>query len=280
MTIQQAPLSPVISMANGLSIPQLGLGTWPMRGKEAADAVRNAIEIGYRHVDTAEAYENEDGVGAGIRAAGLPREQIFVTTKFNKQWHSRAGVRQACEASLKRLGLEYIDMYLIHWPNPHQDRYVEAFEGILELVNDGLVRSAGVSNFKPAHLERLFAKGLKPQMNQIQLDPYRPRPESVKANSEHGIVTESWSPLDRDGGLLKEAVIAKLAEELGRTKGQVVLRWHVQKGYVTVPKSGNPQRQFENLDIFGFTLSEAQVAALDALRNDSVKIEDSDVFGH
>lgn len=280
MTKQQAPLSPVIPMANGLSIPQLGLGTWPMRGQEAADAVRSAIEIGYRHIDTAEAYENEEGVGAGIRAAGVPRDQLFVTTKFNRQWHGRASVRTACEGNLRRLGLEYIDMLLIHWPNPDQDRYVEAFEGMMELVHDGLIRSAGVSNFKPAHLARLFERGLTPQMNQIQLDPYRPRPESVKADSEHGILTESWSPLDRDGGLLKEPAIGEIADELGRTKGQVVLRWHVQKGYVTVPKSGNPQRQFENLNIFDFTLTGPQMSALDALKKDSAKIEDSDVFGH
>ena len=269
-----------IRLPDGLEIPQLGLGTWPLKGPQAANAVRSAIELGYRLIDTAEAYENEEAVGEGIRSSGVAREQLFITTKFNRQWHSRTGVRQACEASLRRLRTDYIDLYLIHWPNPKQDRYVEAFEGMLDLVQAGLIRSAGVSNFKPQHLERLLTRGLRPQLNQIQLDPYRPRAQEVSFHQQHGIVTESWSPLDRDGGLLHEGVVATIAQELSRSAAQVVLRWHVQKGFVTVPKSGDPQRQRDNLDIFNFELTSAQMGQLDALADNTARIEDSDIFGH
>lgn len=251
-----------------------------MRDAEARRAVRTAINNGYRLIDTAEAYENEEAVGEGIRTSRIPREQVFVTTKFNKEWHSRTSVRKACEASLRRLKMEYIDLYLIHWPNPQQDRYVEAFEGMLELVDAGLIRVAGVSNFKPTHLQRLFAVGLRPQLNQIQLDPYRPRLDDVAFNHQHGILIESWSPLDRDGGLLKEPLVLSLARELEKTPAQIVLRWHVQKGYVTVPKSANPQRQLENLDVFRFALTQEQMSLLDELHRNDAEIVNSDVFGH
>ncbi|MDE1178283.1 MAG: aldo/keto reductase [Edaphobacter sp.] len=272
--------APKLTMTDGHAIPLLGLGTWPMRDAEARRAVREALNNGYRLIDTAEAYENEEAVGEGIRTSRVPRDQVFLTTKFNREWHSRAGVRQACEASLRRLKMEYIDLYLIHWPNPKQDRYVEAFEGMMELIEAGLIRSAGVSNFKPAHLQRLFAAGFFPQLNQIQLDPFRPRLEDVAFHRQHGIVVETWSPLDRDGSLLKEPVVLSLARELNKTPGQVVLRWHVQKGYVTVPKSANPQRQSENLHLFDFVLSPEQVAQLDGLARTDAEIVDSDVFGH
>lgn len=272
--------APRLTMMNGATIPVLGLGTWPMRDEEARQAVRTALNNGYRLIDTAEAYENEEAVGEGIRTSRIPREEVFLTTKFNREWHSRAGVRKACEASLRRLKMEYIDLYLIHWPNPKQDRYVEAFEGMMELVEKGLIRSAGVSNFKPAHLQRLIAAGLFPQVNQIQLDPYRPRVDDVAFHQQHGIVVETWSPLDRDGSLLKEPVVLSIAQQLSKTPGQIVLRWHVQKGYVTVPKSANPQRQLENLNLFDFTLSPEQIAQLNGLVRADAEIVDSDVVGH
>lgn len=269
-----------IPLPNGLEIPQIGLGTWPLKGPQATHAVRSAIELGYRLIDTAEAYENEEAVGEGLRSSGVAREQLFITTKLNREWHSRAGVRQACEASLRRLRTSYIDLFLIHWPNPRQDRYVEAFEAMMELVEAGLIRSAGVSNFKPQHLERLLALDLHPQLNQIQLDPYRPRVAEVDFHQKHRIVTESWSPLDRDGGLLREGIVARIAQELSRSAAQVVLRWHVQKGFVTVPKSGDPRRQRDNLDIFNFELTAAHLARLDALADNTARIEDSDIVGH
>jgi 2,5-diketo-D-gluconate reductase A len=272
--------APELQLRGAVRIPQLGLGTWPLRGAEATRAIAAAIEVGYRLIDTAEAYENEEAVGEGIRVSGISREKVFITTKFDKNWHSRLGVRKACEASLRRLGLDYIDLYLIHWPNPQQDRYVEAFEGMMELVDAGLIRAAGVSNFKPKHLERLFVAGLFPVLNQIQLDPYRPRKDEVDIHRQYHIVTESWSPLDRAGGMMEEPTIRSIVHEVNRTSAQVVLRWHMQKGYIAVPKSGDPRRQAENLDIFDFELSNRQMIALDSLADPEARIEDSDIFGH
>lgn len=178
MNIAPAPL---ITLSNGVRMPQLGLGTWPMNDAEAAETVARALDIGYRLIDTAENYENERGVGEGIRRAGVAREEVFVTTKFNRKWHSIDGARQACEASLERLGLEYIDLFLVHWPNPDQGRYIEAFEGLVKLQEAGLVRAIGTSNFKPAHLQRLFDAGLCPQ---VKPDP--PRPLACTRRSRRG----------------------------------------------------------------------------------------------
>ena len=269
-----------VALAGGVQLPQMGLGTWPMNDDEAAVAVKSALQIGYRHLDTAENYRNEVGVGQGIRDSGVAREEIFVTTKFNKEWHSVEGARTACEASLKRLGLDYVDLLLIHWPNPAQDRYVQAFEGLLKLRDAGLVHAVGVSNFKVAHLQKLFDAGLTPQVNQIELSPTRPRKELVALNRAHGIVTESWSPLDRGGDLLKADAIQKAAAAHGVTPAQVVLRWHVQQGLVAIPKSADPDRQRLNLDVFGFALSAAEMAAIDALEQPEPKLLDADRFGH
>ena len=269
-----------VALAGGVQLPQMGLGTWPMNDDEAAVAVKSALQIGYRHLDTAENYRNEVGVGQGIRDSGVAREEVFVTTKFNKEWHSIEGARTACEASLKRLGLDYVDLLLIHWPNPAQDRYVQAFEGLLKLRDAGLVRAVGVSNFKVAHLQKLFDAGLTPQVNQIELSPTRPRKELVALHRAHGIVTESWSPLDRGGDLLKADLIQKAAAAHGVTPAQVVLRWHVQQGLVAIPKSADPERQRLNLDVFGFALSAAEMAAIDALEQPDPKLLDADRFGH
>lgn len=272
--------APSISLSDGHAIPQLGLGTWPLQGDEAAHAVCTALHVGYRLIDTAENYENEEAVGRGLHQSGVPREQIFLTTKFNRQWHSRAGVHEACRASLKRLQTDYLDLFLIHWPNPEQNRYVEAFQGMAELVQQGLVRSIGVSNFKPAHLERLLAAGLVPVLNQIQLDPYRQRRDAVDFNTRHGIVTESWSPLDRMSGLLAEPAIVAAAQAHQRTTSQIVLRWHIQNRYVCVPKSASETHQRENLSIFDFALTAEEMAALNALYRPTATLLDSDVFGH
>ena len=269
-----------VALAGGGQLPQMGLGTWPMNDDEAAVAVKSALQIGYRHLDTAENYRNEVGVGQGIRDSGVAREEVFVTTKFNKEWHSVEGARTACEASLKRLGLDYVDLLLIHWPNPAQDRYVQAFEGLLKLRDAGLVHAVGVSNFKVAHLQKLFDAGLTPQVNQIELSPTRPRKELVALHRAHGIVTESWSPLDRGGDLLKADAIQKAAAAHGVTPAQVVLRWHVQQGLVAIPKSADPERQRLNLDVFGFALSAAEMAAIDALEQPEPKLLDADRFGH
>lgn len=273
-------LAPTLRLLNGVEMPQLGLGTWPMEDAEAARAVSGAIDLGYRLIDTAENYRNEAGVGEGIRRSGVPRAEIFLTTKFNREWHSRAGVRQACAASLKRLGLDYIDLLLIHWPNPDQGRYLEAFQAMQDLVQEGLIRAAGVSNFKPAHLETLFAAGLVPVVNQIQLDPYLRRDDVVAIHEARGIVTESWSPLGRQGEIMADPVVAEIAAAHGRSAGQVILRWHVQQGFATTPKSSDPTRQRANLDIFSFTLSEGEMARMNGLARPDMPVVDADIFGH
>lgn len=273
-------LAPTVTLANGVKMPQLGLGTWPMNDAEAAVAVAQAIQIGYRLIDTAENYQNERGVGEGIRNSGIAREEIFVTTKFNRKWHSIEGARQACEASLERLGLDYIDLLLVHWPNPDQNRYVEAFQGLVKLLEAGVVRAIGTSNFKPAHLQRLFDLGLVPHLNQIQLDPYHRRDDLVAIHREKGIVTEAWRPLGCGNTMLQDPVVTRIAQAHGRTPAQVLLRWQVQQGFVTTPKSADAKRQAENLDVFSFALSEADMAALNQLGRHDPEMLDADSFGH
>jgi 2,5-diketo-D-gluconate reductase A len=262
-------------------MPRLGLGTWPMDDAEAEVAVARAIETGYRLIDTAYKYGNETGVGRGLRAAGVPREELFVTTKLNGEWHGEAEAQQAFAASAERLGLEYVDLYLIHWPMPWQDRYVDAWRGLLRLLADGRVRAIGTSNFKPAHLDRLYAEtGVFPDVNQIQLSPPVARPEARRYHREHGIATQSWSPLGRGGDLLAEPAVTTVAERYGRTPAQVVLRWHLELGLNPVPKSSDPRRMRDNLDVFDFTLTADEVAAVSALDQGEKVADDSDTTGH
>ncbi|HRP23870.1 MAG TPA: aldo/keto reductase [Thauera sp.] len=272
--------APTLTLLNGVRIPQLGLGTWPMNDAECALTVAAALQMGYRHIDTAENYENERGVGEGIRNSGVAREEVFVTTKFNRKWHSVDGARQACEASLERLGLDYIDLLLVHWPNPDQDRYVEAFQGLVKLLEAGVVRAIGTSNFKPAHLQRLFDLGLVPHLNQIQLDPYHLRDDLVAIHRERGIVTGAWRPLGCGNAMLADPVITAIAARHGRTSAQIVLRWLVQQGFVATPKSSNPTRMAQNLAIFDFALSDAEMAALGKLDRPDPEMFDADSFGH
>jgi 2,5-diketo-D-gluconate reductase A len=272
--------APTVTLSRGAEMPLLGLGTARTDDAEAAEAVRSAIETGYRLIDTAENYGNERGVGQGIRDAAIPREELFVTTKFNKRWHSLEGPRQAAEASLERLGLEYVDLLLIHWPNPGQDRYVEAWQGLVKLLDGGLVRAVGVSNFKPRHLERLIDEtGEAPDVNQINLNPYAARTTSHAFHLQHGIVTEAWSPI-RPANLLREPVVTEIAARRGATPAQVVLRWITQRGIVTVPKSSSPERQRENLESFGIQLTPQDLDAISALDRGENHVTDSDEFGH
>lgn len=277
---ERTAVSPKVTLANGVEMPQLGLGTWPMDDAEAARVIPRAIEIGYRLIDTAENYANETGVGAGIRACGLDRSEIFVTTKFNRRWHGVDLVREALEASLRRLGTDYVDLFLVHWPNPDQDRYVEACQGLVRLLETGKVRAIGTSNFKPAHLQRLFDLGLVPHVNQIQLDPWHRRDDLVALHRRHGIVTESWRPLGMGGAMLADPVVAAIAARHGRTAVQVLLRWQVQQGFVTCPKSSDPVRLAQNLALFDFTLTAGEMAQLDALDRPDPGMFDADSFGH
>lgn len=272
--------APTLTLANGLPMPQLGLGTWPMNDAEAAVTVEAALRMGYRLIDTAENYENERGVGEGIRNSGVARSEIFVTTKFNRKWHSIDGARAACEASLERLGLDCIDLLLVHWPNPDQGRYVEAYQGLVRLLEAGLVKSIGTSNFKPAHLQKLFDLGLVPHLNQIQLDPYHLRDDLVAIHREKGIVTGAWRPLGCGNAMLADPVISSVAQRHGRTTAQVILRWLTQQGFVATPKSSNPTRMAQNLDIFDFTLSADEMALLGTLDRPDPEMFDADSFGH
>ena len=275
-------LAPTVDLLHGAAMPRLGLGTAGPGDAAIERAVIDALEVGYRSFDTAENYGNERGVGAGLRASGIARGDVFVTTKLNKKWHGRDLVAEALDASLERLGLDYVDLYLIHWPNPAQDRYVEAWEGLVGLLEAGRVRAIGTSNFKPAHLERIIAAtGVAPDVNQIELSPWHTRETSRAYGNEHGIVTESWSPLGGGGAhILDEPVVAALAETYGRSPAQVVLRWHMELGLVTVPKASSPDRMRQNLEIFDFTLSAEDVAALSALDRGEAAAVDSDRFGH
>jgi 2,5-diketo-D-gluconate reductase A len=268
-------------LRHGAQMPQLGLGTWPMSNKEAERAIVTAAEAGYRLFDTAYAYGNEEGVGRGLRACGVPREELFVTTKLNGEWHGVEGAQEAWAASTKRLGVDYIDLFLIHWPLPRQDRFVDAVRGLAKLLEDGRVRGIGGSNFKPAHLDRVLAEsGIIPDVNQIQLSPYTTRDEARAYHAEHGIVTQSWSPLGLGRELLRDPVILEIAGRHDKSAAQVVLRWHIQLGLSVVPKSANPQRMVENIEVYDFELSDDEVAALSALDRGEAFADDSDVIGH
>jgi 2,5-diketo-D-gluconate reductase A len=258
------PQIPTITLNDGAEIPQLGFGVFQIPPAETAQAVATALELGYRHVDTAAIYGNEREVGEAIAASGIPREQLYVTTKLwnGDQGHDSALL--AYDESVRKLGSD-ADLYLIHWPTPARDRYVETWRALERLQSAGRVRSIGVSNFQPPHLRRLFAEtGVVPAVNQIELHPYLQQPALRAFHAEHGIVTEAWSPLAQ-GRVLKEPVLVAIAEARGRTTAQVVLRWQLQLGNVVFPKSVTRARVAENLELFDFELSDAEMAQIATL---------------
>ena len=275
-------LAPLIELNDGHFIPQLGLGTWPLDDDQAATAVVQALEVGYRHIDTAVKYGNERGVGNGIRAGGVDRGELFITTKLDGQFQGEEKAAEGLEGSLRRLGLDYVDLLLIHWPLPARDEYVSTWRTFERLQSEGKVRSIGVSNFKPAHLERLMAEtDVVPAVNQIQLSPAITRSAEREFHREHGIVTESYSPLGGSGAdLLSAPILTQLGEKHGKTPGQLVLRWHIQQGLVTIPKTANPDRMSENMDVFDFTLDPQDLAELAILDDGPGAGNDSDVTGH
>lgn len=273
-------LAPTVQLCNRVEMPKLGLGTSPLNDEEAASAVESALELGYRLIDTAENYGNERGVGEGLRNSGVPREEVFITTKINRESHGVEGAWQACERSMQRMGLDYIDLLLVHWPNPDQNLFVEAFRGLVDMLEQGKVRAVGTSNFKASHLQQLYEAGFTPNVNQIQLDPYHRQEEVLAVHPEYAIVTQAWRPLGRGTGLLQDPLITSIAARLGRTPSQIVLRWHMQHDYAVVVKSANPQHQAENLDVFDFSLSPADMIELDSLGRHDPDMLDSDVFGH
>ncbi|MEU0915490.1 aldo/keto reductase [Streptomyces althioticus] len=251
---------PQHTLNDGTTIPALGLGTWPMDDAEAERAVTTALEAGYRLIDTAANYRNETGVGRAVAGAGVPREEIVVTTKLPGRHHGYEETLASFEESRARLGLEYVDLYLIHWPLPRVDRYVDSWKAMVKLREDGLVRSIGVSNFTPAHIERLEKEtGVLPSVNQVELHPFFPQDELRAHHADKGVLTESWSPLGRGSQLLDDLAVAAVADAHDVTPAQAVLRWHLQLGALPVPKSSDPERQRANLDVFGFELDEAQM---------------------
>lgn len=236
-----------------LSIPQLGFGVWQVPDAEVESAVATALEVGYRHIDTARIYGNERGVGRALAAAGVDREDVFVTTKLWNDDHRN--VAAAFDASMERLGLEVLDLYLIHWPVPSASAYVDAWRGLLELRASGRVRSVGVCNFHVPHLERLLEEtGVLPSINQVELHPYLQQRELQAYHAAHGIVTEAWSPLASGQQVLEDPVIGDIASRHGVTPAQAIIRWHLQLGNVVIPKSVTPSRIAENFDVFGFEL--------------------------
>ncbi|MFI5919128.1 aldo/keto reductase [Streptomyces anulatus] len=256
---------PTVTLNNGVTIPQLGFGVFQVPDDETTAAVSAALEAGYRSIDTAAIYGNEVGVGRALAASGIPREELFVTTKL---WNADQGydaTLAAFDASLAKLGLDHVDLYLIHWPTPAHDLYPESWRALEKLVADGRIRAAGVSNFQPAHLRRLLETGtLVPAVNQIELHPGLQQAELRAFHAEHGIATEAWSPLAQ-GALLTEEALVSIAERHGKSPAQVVLRWHLQLGNVVIPKSVTPERIRQNIDVFDFALSAADMDAVAAL---------------
>jgi 2,5-diketo-D-gluconate reductase A len=271
---------PTITLNNKTTIPQLGFGVFKVPPEQTTDAVLRALEAGYRHIDTAAMYGNERGVGEAIRRSGLAREDVFVTTKLNNDAHGRAQAPRALERSLSELGTDYVDLYLIHWPLPRQDRYVETWEALIELHEQGRAHAIGVSNFQPHHLRRIIdATGVVPAVNQIELHPYLVQDELRGLDAEEGIATEAWSPIARGGALLRDPVITTTAEKYGRTAAQIVIRWHLQLGNVVIPKSVTPERIVENFDVFGFELADDDVASITGLDRGERTGPDPDDFG-
>jgi diketogulonate reductase-like aldo/keto reductase len=266
-------LSPTISLRHGVSpsggveMPQLGLGTARAGDEEVRRNVLQALDVGYRLIDTAARYDNEVGVGRGIADSGLPREDIFVTTKLRGAEQGSATAKQALDASLRRLGLDYVDLFLIHWPLPGLDKYVESWHAMEELLGEGKARAIGVSNFLPVHLDRLAAEsGTVPAVNQIELHPRLPQADQRGDHARRGIVTQAWAPLAMAGEVFGEPALRETADKHGRTPAQVVLRWHVQQGLSAVPKSSHADRLRENLDLFDFELDAedmTRIAGLD-----------------
>jgi 2,5-diketo-D-gluconate reductase A len=260
--------SPRIDLNDNTSIPQFGVGVWQVPQDEAERVVTDALELGYRHIDTAQMYGNEKGVGAAIAASGLARDELYVTTKLNNNRHEKAQAKESLRVSLDKLGLDKVDLFLIHWPLPTQygGDFVSTWEALVELREEGLTTSIGVSNFQPDHLDRIVAEtGVVPAVNQIEAHPYFANDAARAATVKHGARVEAWSPLGQGGGELEDPVVTAIAERFGKTPAQVLLRWAIDRGDIVFPKSMSKARLAENADIFDFALTGDDVAALTAL---------------
>lgn len=265
------------TLKDGYEIPAIGYGTYPMRGERAVTAIKEAVRVGYRLIDSAFNYDNEAAVGRAVAQCDVPREELFVTSKLPGRYHERTFSDDAIRESLWRLGTDYIDLYLIHWPNPSQDHYVGAWEALIEAQGEGLIRSIGVSNFTVQHLERLQKEtGVLPVANQVELHPYFPQTELLAAHKELGVQTISWSPLGKKSYPGEESVIKEIAAAHGVTPTQVILRWQIQVGSIPIPKTKTPSRMVENISIFDFALTDAEVEAVTNLGRPDGRLFDGD----
>ena len=271
---------PTIILNNGVEMPQLGLGVFKMAdGPEVETSVSKALELGYRSIDTAAGYNNEKGVGNAIKASGLLRNELFVTTKLANRDQGFDTTLKAFDASMALLGFDYLDLYLIHWPLPMHDNYADSWRAFIKLYEEKRIRAIGVSNFEPAHLERLITEtGVTPVVNQIEFHPYLAQPVLMDFCSKNGIAIEAWSPLMQGGGILNDDLIKMLADKYGKTAGQIVLRWNIDKGVITIPKSVHAERMLENINIFDFALDSDDIGAIDGLNKNSRTGPDPNVF--
>lgn len=264
-------------LSDGFKIPKVGLGTYQLKGIDGSRRIETALKAGYRLLDSAFNYENEGSVGAAIRNSGVPRDQITFASKLPGRHHEYDAARETIQESLLRSGLDYIDLYLIHWPNPIEDKYVGAWQALVDAQKAGLVRSIGVSNFLPEHIDRLEKEtGVLPVINQIELHPYFNQEEQRAYDASKGIITQAWSPLGRQNKSTDEESIVEIAEKYGKSPAQIVLRWQVQLGVLPIPKSGHAGRQIENIDLFDFELTEEDMSAINALSHDDGRNKDQD----
>ena len=272
---------PTYVLNDGSVLPAVGFGTYPLTGEEGTAAVLSALELGYRLIDTAVNYENETEVGEALRRSGLPRDEVLVTSKIPGRHHAYDDAIASVHGSLARLGVDHLDLQLIHWPNPSRDLYVEAWRALVRLQQDGLVRCIGVSNFTEAHLMRIIEdSGVTPAVNQVELHPRFSQARMRKVHERLGIRTEAWSPMGKRRAPLEEAAVTGAAQTYDVSPGQVILRWHVQLGSLPIPKSADPRRQVENLDLFGFELSEEEMSAISALAEDDGRLFGGDPDTH